>query len=80
MLRSLRHYLQAQRQGHHTIDRLEDRGVERESDRRSSLKKRERAIVIQTNIRTLSKVTLGKPLRDGAERIFMSFFEGIEPS
>ena len=27
VLRSLRHYLQAQSQGHHTIDRLEERGV-----------------------------------------------------
>ena len=28
MLRRLRHYMRAQRQGHHTIDRLEKRGVE----------------------------------------------------
>ena len=28
-LRSLRHYLRAQSQGHHAIDRLEERGVER---------------------------------------------------
>ena len=27
VLRSLRHYLRAQSQGHHTIDRLEERGV-----------------------------------------------------
>ena len=33
VLRSLRHYLWAQRQGHHTIDRLKERGVERESAR-----------------------------------------------
>jgi len=32
-LRNLRHYLRAQSQGHHTIDRLEERGVERESPR-----------------------------------------------
>ena len=44
--RSLRHYLRAQSQGHHTIDYLEERGV----DRRSSLKGRDRAIVSQTNI------------------------------
>ena len=36
VLRSLRHYLLAQSQGHHTIDRLEERGVERGSARRSS--------------------------------------------
>ena len=35
VLRSLRHYLRAQSQGHHTIDRLEERGVERGSARRS---------------------------------------------
>ena len=35
VLRSLRHYLRAQSQGHHTIDRLEERGVERGSVRRS---------------------------------------------
>ena len=38
VLRSLRHYLRAQSQKHHTIDRLEERGVERGSARRSSLK------------------------------------------
>ena len=64
VLRSLR-----QSQGHHTIDRLEERGVERESARRSSLKGRERAIVNQTNIGTVSKAMLGKPLRDEVERI-----------
>ena len=50
VLRSLRHYLRAQSQGHLTIDRLEERGVERGSARRASLKGRERAIVSQTNI------------------------------
>ena len=38
MLRSLRHYLRARSQGHHAIDRLEERGVERGSARQSSLK------------------------------------------
>ena len=69
MLRSLRHYMWAQNQGHHTINRLEERCVERESSRRSSLKGRERAIVSQTNTRTVSKAMLRKLLRDGAERI-----------
>ena len=41
VLRSLRQYLRAQSQGHHTIDRLEERGVERGSARRSSLKGRQ---------------------------------------
>ena len=70
VLRRLRHYMQAQSQGHHTIDRQEERGVERGSARRSSLKGRERAIVNQTNIGTISKATLGKRLRDGVERIW----------
>ena len=42
VLRSLRHYLRAQSRGHHSTDRLEERGVERGSARRSSLKGRER--------------------------------------
>ena len=53
LLRSLRHYLQAQSQGYHTIDRMEERGVERGSARRSSLRGRERAIVNRTNIGTV---------------------------
>ena len=35
-----------------------------------SLKGQERAIVSQMNIGTISKVTLGKLLRDGLERIW----------
>ena len=38
----------------------EERGVERGSDQRSYLRGRERAIVNQTNIATVSKATLGK--------------------
>ena len=70
VLRSLRHYLRAQSQGHHTIDHLEERGVKRGSARRSSLKGRERGIVNQTNIGTVSKETLGKRLTDVVERIW----------
>jgi len=36
VLGSLRHYLRTQSQGHHAIDRLEERGVEGGRDRRSS--------------------------------------------
>ena len=67
-LRSFRHYLRAQSQGHHTIDRLEERGVDRGSARRSSLKGRERAVINQTSTRTVSKGMLGRLLRDGMER------------
>ena len=69
VLESLRHYPRTQSQGHHTIDRLEERDLERGSARRSSLKGRERAIVSQTNTGTVSKATLGKLLRDGMEQI-----------
>ena len=70
VLRNVRHYLRAKSQGHHAIDRLEERGVERGSARRSSSKGRERVIVSQTNIVTVSKATLGKLLREGVERIW----------
>ena len=72
VLRSLRHWLRAQSHGHHTIDRLEERGVEKESARRSSLKGRERAIVNQKTIGTVSKATLGKTSEgwDGAHKVF----------
>ena len=39
VLRSLRHYLRAQSQGHHTTDRLKERGVERGSAKRSLLER-----------------------------------------
>ena len=72
VLRSLRHYLRVQSQGHHTIDRQEERGMKRGSAKRSSLKGRERAIVNQTNTGTVSKATLEKLLTDGvAERIWV---------
>ena len=69
MLRSLRYYLRTQSPRHHTIDRLEEKGVERGSARQSSLKGPERAIINQMNIGIISKATLGKLLRDGVERI-----------
>ena len=79
VLRSLRRYLWAQSQAHHTIHRLEERGVERGSAGRPSLKGRERAIVSQTNIGTVSKATLGKLLRDGGGApTFMGFSERID--
>ena len=70
VLKNFRHYLQAQSQGHHTIDGLEERGVEKGSARQSSLKGRERAIVSQTNIGNVSKATLRKLLRDRVEHIW----------
>ena len=52
------------------IGERKERMIEKGSYRRSSLKGQERAIVSQTNIATVSKATLGKPLRDGVERIW----------
>ena len=72
--RSLKHYLRAPSQWQHTIDRLEERGVGRGSARRSSLKGRETAIVNQANTGTVSKATLGEPLRDGVECIIVWAF------
>jgi len=69
VLRSLRCYLQAQSQGHHTIDRLEEKGLERGHTRQPFLKGRERAIVSQMNIGTVSM--LGKCLRDRVEHIWV---------
>ena len=73
VLKSLRHYLRAQSQGHHAItNRLEERGMERGSARRSSMKGQERAIInqtVQTDIGTVSKAALVKLLRDRREHI-----------
>ena len=57
VLRSFSHYLRAQSQGHHTIDRLKERGMKRRSARWYSLKGREGDIVSQTNIKTIWKAT-----------------------
>ena len=61
-----------QSQGHHTIDRLEERGVESGSARLSSLKGQERAIVNQWNIGTVGKTS---ERRGGAR---MGFSERID--
>ena len=62
VLRSLRHYLRAQTQVHHTIDRLEERGVERGSAKRSSSTGREKAIVRRT-LEPFPRQRWGKILR-----------------
>ena len=55
VLRSLRHFLWAQSQGHHNTDHLEERGIKRGSARWSSLKGGVRAIVNKMNIGTVSE-------------------------
>ena len=78
VLSSLTCYMQTQSQGHYVCNRLQERGAERGSARRSSFNGRERAIVSQTNIGTVSKATFGKFLRDGLERIYGLFREQID--
>ena len=77
VLRNLRHYLRAENQGHHTIDRLGMRGVERGSAGYTSLTERERATIKQTHTGTVSKATLGKLLRDSADGAHFGFSERL---
>ena len=77
VLRSFRHYLRAQSQGHPTIDCLEERGMERRSARRSSLKGRERAIVKRTDIgRNCFRGDVGET-SETRGRAHMGFYERI---
>ena len=65
VLRSLRNFLNMDRPERRSIDRLKERGVEKESGRHSTLRGRERSVLNQTNIGTVSRTTLGRLLRDG---------------
>ena len=76
VLRSLRHFLRAQSPGHHTIARLEERGVDRGSARRSSLKEGQRVIVSQTK-RNIGKGDDGKTSERRCEA-HMGFSERID--
>ena len=71
VLKSLRHHLRPQSQGYYTISHQEERGVRDEALDDLPLKGRERAIVNQMNIGTVSEATLGKLPRDGVERILV---------
>ena len=53
----------------HHLSRVSIDTAERRGRRRSAMKGRERAVVNQTNIGTLSEAALGKLLRDAMERI-----------
>ena len=78
VLRNLGHYLQAQHQGHHTIDLLEERGVEKGSGRRSTLKGRDGTIVNQTNTGAVSNATKTSERRGGAHTGFLERLEYVE--
>ena len=69
VLRSLMNFLNTDKPEHHSIDRLKERGVEKGSGRHSTLQGRERSEFNQANIGTVLRATLGRLLRDGAERI-----------
>ena len=70
VLRGLRNFLSTDKPEHHSIDRLKERGVEKGSGPHSTLQGRERSVFNQTNIGTVSRATLGRLLRDGAERVW----------
>ena len=70
VLRGLRNFLSTDKPEHHSIDRLKERGVEKGSGRHSTLQGRERSVFNQTNIGTVSRATLGRLLRDEAERVW----------
>ena len=70
VLRGLRNFLSTDKPEHHSTDRLKERGVEKESGRHSTLQGRERSVFNQTNIGTVLRATLGRLLRDGAERVW----------
>ena len=79
VLRGLRNFLNADMPEHHSTDRLKERGVEKGSGRYSTLRGRERSVFDQTNIGTVSRATLGRLLRDGAERVW-AFPSATTPS
>ena len=64
---------------HHNIDRLKEKGVEKGSGLHSTLQGRERSVFNQANIGTVLSATLGRLLRDGAERVW-AFQSSTMPS
>ena len=70
VLRGLRNFLNMDKPEHHSIDRLKEIGVEKGSGRHSTLQGRQRSVFNQANIGTVLRATLGRLLRDGAERIW----------
>ena len=79
VLRGLRNFLNTDKPEHHSIDRLKERGVEKGSGRYSTLQGRERSVFNQANIGTVSRASLGRLLRDGAERV-LAFLSATMPT
>ena len=69
-LRGPRNFLNMDWPQYYSIGRLKERGVEKGSGRHSTLQGRERSVFNQTNIRTVSRATLGRLLRDWAGRVW----------
>ena len=72
-------YLSMDRPEHHSIDRLKERGAEKESRRHSTLQGRERSVFNQANIGTVSRAIFGRLLRDEVERVW-AFPSALMPS
>ena len=70
MLRGLRNFLNTDNPEHHSLDRLKERGVEKGSDRHSTLRGLERSVFNQTNIGAVSRATLGRLLRGVEEGVW----------
>ena len=70
VLRGLRNFLNTDKPEHHSTDHLKERGVEKGSGRHSTLQGRQRSVFNQANIGIVSRATLGKRLRDEAERVW----------
>ena len=70
VLRGLMKFLNMDRPEHHSIDRLKEREVEKGSGRHSTLHGRERSVFNLANIGTVLRATLGRLLRDVAERVW----------
>ena len=70
VLRGLRNFLNMDKPEHHSMDLVKERRVEKGSGRHSTLQGRERSVFNQTNTGTVSRATLGRLLRDGAERVW----------
>ena len=55
---------------YHSTDRLKERGAEKGSGRHFTIQGRERSVFNKANIGTVSRATLGRLLRNGAERVW----------
>ena len=70
VLQGLRNFLNTDKPEHHSTDHLKENGVEKGSGRHSTLQGQERSVFNQANIGTVSRATLGRLLREGAEHVW----------